>query len=264
MAEIQLQPFQYYFRTLREVRKDQFGVILSESPPDQIHPLHAHLNPGLMIALRGNYMEGYRGDETVMEALMVRYRSREQEHYHHVGPAGSLGLHIEFGGDWLERYGVDENRLAEYAYCHTTEAQKRSIRLLLHGLNPETPLYEVEDLAFCVVEQFVPLNLSDAPEWVRQTEEIIHDCIGQKLTLRGLAREVGISPMHLARTFRKHRGRSVTEHMRDVRLTAAAREILDNRSSLGKAAAEAGFCDQAYFSRCFRAAFSAPPSRLLD
>ncbi len=263
MAQIQLQPFQYYFRTLREVRGDQFGVILSESPPDQIHPLHEHINPGLMIALRGDYMEGYRGDETLMESLMVRYRPREQEHYHEVGPHGSLGLHIEFGDNWLEPYGLDEAWLDDYRYCHRTEAQKRSIRLLIRGLDPRVPIDEVEDLAFGVVEQFAPDAPMGEPAWVSAAIAFIHDSFADRLSLRRIAREVGISPMHLARTFRQGTGRTVTEYIRDVRLTAASRLVLKQGASLGEAAAQTGFCDQAYLSRCFRQEFSAPPRQLL-
>jgi AraC family transcriptional regulator len=83
----------------------------------------------------------------------------------------------------------------------------------------------------------------------------------ESVGLRHVAREAGVHPVYLARVFRRRHGCSVGEYLRVLRLVEAGRLVLEG-AALAQAAHEAGFADQAHFSRCFSGAFGFTPKGL--
>jgi AraC family transcriptional regulator len=90
------------------------------------------------------------------------------------------------------------------------------------------------------------------PAWLVRAEDVLrartHDCV----RLSELAEELGVPAVRLARAFRRHRGVSVGEYGRRVRIEWAASEIVRGERSLAEIAAEAGFADQSHFTRLFK------------
>lgn len=84
---------------------------------------------------------------------------------------------------------------------------------------------------------------------------------GQEITADRLAELCGVSQPYLRRLFHSAFGMPPARYIRHKRLLYA-RELLDTGEySVSQAAAAAGFNDTAYFSREFKAAFGAVPSR---
>jgi AraC family transcriptional regulator len=71
-------------------------------------------------------------------------------------------------------------------------------------------------------------------------------------TLSQLAAEVGVHPIYLARSFRKHYRCTVGEYVRRLRIETACREISVSRKSLSEIATASGFYDQSHFSNAFK------------
>jgi AraC family transcriptional regulator len=69
-----------------------------------------------------------------------------------------------------------------------------------------------------------------------------------------------VHPSHLAHEFRAHRGTTVGEFVRQLRLEWAANVMLSEGASIADIALRAGFCDQSHFSRAFRRHFYATPA----
>jgi AraC family transcriptional regulator len=90
------------------------------------------------------------------------------------------------------------------------------------------------------------------PRWLEQAREILHDGCGEAPTLSHLAAAVGVHPIYLARSFRKHYRCTVGEYVRRLRIEAACREISVSRKPLSEIAAASGFCDQSHFSNAFK------------
>jgi AraC family transcriptional regulator len=89
-----------------------------------------------------------------------------------------------------------------------------------------------------------------APAWLSEAHAILGRTFAQKIALGDIAAEVGVHPVHLARTFRAQYGVSVGEHVRALRI-AHARERIAAGVALTAVAAESGFADQSHFTRTF-------------
>jgi AraC family transcriptional regulator len=79
-------------------------------------------------------------------------------------------------------------------------------------------------------------------------------------TLRGLARDAGMSPFHFARVFRELAGVPPHRYLRGVRLARAA-ERLREGARVTEACFACGFSNLGHFSRSFRSTFGVSPSR---
>src|SRR2546422_10234082 len=61
------------------------------------------------------------------------------------------------------------------------------------------------------------------PAWLIRASDMIRDRFSDSLTLRYLARSVGVHPVYLASTFRRFHGCSIGEHLRRLRIEFACR-----------------------------------------
>src|SRR4051794_36359740 len=89
--------------------------------------------------------------------------------------------------------------------------------------------------------------------------EIIDSRYAERLTLRDVAAEVGLSGGHLTTVVRQRTGRTVVDWILERRLAAARGLLLSSDLTVEAVAQRAGFEDPAYFSRRFRLAHGCPP-----
>jgi AraC-like DNA-binding protein len=107
------------------------------------------------------------------------------------------------------------------------------------------------------------VELRDAgPAAIRRTLELLHDNLALKVTLEELATEVGLSPYHLIRAFRKHVGLPPHAYLKQLRINRA-QSLLRAGRSIADAALAAGFSDQAHLTREFRRSLGLTPGRYL-
>lgn len=90
------------------------------------------------------------------------------------------------------------------------------------------------------------------PRWLERAREILHEQHLDAPSLSRLAEEVGVHPIYLARSFRKHYRCTVGEYVRRLRIETACREISASGKPLSEIATGAGFCDQSHFSNTFK------------
>lgn len=82
-----------------------------------------------------------------------------------------------------------------------------------------------------------------------------------KLTLRELAQQFGLSESHLSKLFKKYKDESPIDYLLKVRIEKSKRLIEENPSFMFKDIAElVGFTDQYYYSRVFRNHTGCTPS----
>ena len=82
---------------------------------------------------------------------------------------------------------------------------------------------------------------------------------GNHLTVKGVARAVGLSSAQLAFLFRREIGMSVKEYATRVRVEIIKRLLAETDDKLDIIAEQLGFCDAAHLSRVFRRVCGCPP-----
>jgi AraC family transcriptional regulator len=98
-----------------------------------------------------------------------------------------------------------------------------------------------------------------APSWLKRATELLRERCCDHLTVDDVAREVGVHPSHLTRTFRAHFGQTPGEFVRRLRLDYAAKQVAGSEMSIQEIALRAGYADHAHFSREFRKAMGMTP-----
>jgi len=87
-----------------------------------------------------------------------------------------------------------------------------------------------------------------APKWLTEALEILEARFQEPLSLRAIAKEAGVHPIHFAAMFRRHYGCSAGEYMRRVRFEQLS-ILLRQRVPLAEIALAAGFADQSHLTR---------------
>jgi AraC family transcriptional regulator len=95
--------------------------------------------------------------------------------------------------------------------------------------------------------------------WIRRIRERLEDEYADPPSLQTIAADVGRDESHVATTYKKAFGRSIGEHVRELRLWRVRRLVEDASVSLVEVAQIAGFSDQSHFGRLFKKRFSMTP-----
>ncbi len=90
------------------------------------------------------------------------------------------------------------------------------------------------------------------PKWIARVVEKLEDEFLENHSSPALAAEVGIHPVHLARTFRKYHGRSVGTYLKEKRVHYSMQLIMQDNLTLAEIAYSSGFSDQSQFTRAFK------------
>jgi AraC family transcriptional regulator len=96
-------------------------------------------------------------------------------------------------------------------------------------------------------------------ELVEATKALLLERFCDSLRLDEVARQVGASPFHLARLFRRATGLSLHGYRTRLRLLHALERLEEARGALTDLALELGFSSQSHFTDAFRGAFGLPP-----
>jgi AraC family transcriptional regulator len=97
--------------------------------------------------------------------------------------------------------------------------------------------------------------------WLHAVEERLRAEFSRPPSMSELARDAGVHPVHLARSFRAATGLPVGAFVRKLRLDWAEEQLLRSDRPLAELSAEAGFADQSHFTRLFRARTGQTPAR---
>ena len=88
---------------------------------------------------------------------------------------------------------------------------------------------------------------------------VIDRHLGEPLSLRDVARELGMTPGHLTTVVRRRTGRTVQEWIIERRMAEARSLLADTDMPVGEIARRIGISDPGYFSRLFRRTHGASP-----
>jgi AraC family transcriptional regulator len=243
-------------------------VVLSElcQPVARSIPRHEHALAYVTIVLQGDYLEGDRGRLEVLRPFTAVFNPVGATHASLIGPRGATMFTIEFRA---ERMGELDLRFPNQP---TIDAGAGTI--LWPGLRlfsvfrsqPDDSLM-LEGLVFEMLGAVARLDRSSEktpPRWLSRVKDRLHSEFSARLRIGDLAREAGVHPVHLARTFRQFEKRTPGEYLRQLQLRAACDLLRNPEWPLAYIAAECGFADQSHFTRLFRRMAATTPLRFRE
>jgi AraC family transcriptional regulator len=166
-------------------------------------------------------------------------------------------LNVELSGTWLRRIAelvAPLDQPAEYS----GDAIVTSGLELLHEFkrNDTDSALAIEALTWEILAASANARMrlvdAHAPRWLRDARDLLDAHIGEPASLRTIAADAGVHPVHFAATFRRFLGCSVGEYARRRRFEHARHKLADLEVPLSEVAAEAGFADQSHLTRTFK------------
>jgi AraC family transcriptional regulator len=103
-----------------------------------------------------------------------------------------------------------------------------------------------------ICRQNVRPSISVSQRKISQAREFLDSAFSQPISLNDIARAVNLHPVYLARMFRQTHRCSVGEYLRRRRVDYACSQLSASDKPLAEIASEAGFFDQAHFTRTFQ------------
>jgi YesN/AraC family two-component response regulator len=101
---------------------------------------------------------------------------------------------------------------------------------------------------------------SEAQRLVRKAMAAIHEQYAEPISLKQIARAVGVSKEYMARCFHQETGMTVVTYLNRYRIGQAKARLEAGETNLTAIALEVGFSSGPYFSRVFRQEVGMPPS----
>jgi AraC family transcriptional regulator len=106
----------------------------------------------------------------------------------------------------------------------------------------------------------VRVRKRDVGELVARVKEIVSNAASLRVQLSDISRAVGVSPSHLAATFKKVERTTIHQYLVNLRLLRAA-SLLQGCDDLTTLALNLGFASQSHFSNAFRRWAGCPPGQ---
>jgi AraC family transcriptional regulator len=241
---------------LREWRSSLVKLSETTYGPAQRTAQHAHEETTLAFVVSGGFHERQANKRIECGRAALLLRPAGVEHEDVFAGECSTCFNVEIAKGAL---GEDD---VTGACVRGGRAEWLAVRLLIalrERMSDET--LSIESDVADLVDALAPIAVRRIPDRVRRVVARLEEGVAERWSLRELAREAGVHPMHLTRAFRRERGESVGQALRRLRVERAARLIVDTPRSLAAIAAETGFADQAHLTRVFRRHTGMTPAR---
>lgn len=228
--------------------RDGLTARLSFYAPGERMNRHAHDFHQVSWLLSGDMREGARSGEREICQPSVGIKPSGLEHANDYGPNGALILAVNLGAeaemDELS-FAIDDWRWTPRADGEHRAGMAPALTRLVaaQGDQAESAIWDLLALSAGRDE----IGSGRAPVWLDQVRDQLREC-GDELDMARIAHEAGVHRVSLSRAFTRHFGMPPSVYRARCRVARAIAHVAEG-TSLASAAAEAGFSDQAHFSR---------------
>jgi AraC family transcriptional regulator len=231
-------------------------VLLSElhQPCSRSVPRHEHELAYVTVMLRGDYLEGDRGHLEELRPFTAVFNPSGVQHATVIGPAGAFFFTIELRSESLRQLGMrlpSQPRLDRGSGTLLWPALRLYSDFKAQTADALVIESHLAELLSAITGGSAPREIP-APKWLARVKDRMHEEFSETIRMSDLASDAGVHPVHLARVFRAHAGRTPGEYLQQLRVRAACRHLIDPDSSLAAIATDCGFADQSHFTRVFR------------
>jgi AraC family transcriptional regulator len=250
----------HFVGSLRSTRQVS-GLTLAETEyAAGLHvPAHAHDHGLCCLVIEGSFIERTGSKSATLEPGSLLFHPPDEPHAHDFARTGGRCFNIQFGSSWVERmdsFGLRQP--SSPSSLHRTKAGWLAGQLYQEFCTADSAsLLSIEGFTIALLAEIAraasPAERTGArPGWMLRAVDHIHEHFLEPISLTELAQKVDIDPSHLARTFREFYGCTMSDYVRKLRVEKARKELLAQDKPLSTIAFEAGFADQAHFSRVFK------------
>lgn len=234
-----------------------FGVRWLDFAPALSLPTHAHAQVCIAVVLRGGFQGIWGGREgTASSGTLIVEPAGEPHANRFFETAGAQVVAVQPVGDLAG--GADHpSRRAQ------PDALGVAWRMASEMSRPDdvTPIaLEGMSLELLAIASRAGRVAESRAGWLSRATEMVEEHYAQPLGLGVIAAEVGVHPIHLARSFRSRHGRSVGGYLRAVRVHRAAERLANSDEPIAEIALAVGFADQSHLNRWFVRLLGATPA----
>jgi AraC family transcriptional regulator len=242
-----------------ELRGHDLLVNAADHAPRMIVPRHVHENAYLCVVVTGGFELEARSRVACGPGSVVAYPAGGP-HANRFGEARGRCVNLHFGASWLHDAAL-RGWLADFRHAALGEHAPAVRRLAREtaARDGAAALALTAAAVELVAEAMRAPAPSAAPSAIRRVVDLLEADLANAPALAALAREAGLHPSHLARSFRAALGETVGEYVRRRRVEQSLRALALPELSLADVAAAAGFADQAHFGRVFKRHFGTTP-----
>ena len=159
---------------------------------------------------------------------------------------------------------VGRDRLPSRPIALSSGPPLRIARRLLRTFEtwPRRSIAQAEELCFELLGGMLEgeLRRPEPPPWLASARATLASRHGERLRVVDLARDAGVHPVHLIRSFQRFFGRTPGEFLRERRLEVAADLLRTTDLPIVEVALRSGFADQSHLTRAFRGERGVPPA----
>jgi AraC family transcriptional regulator len=228
-------------------------------------PQHLHGTAYFELILKGYYEETTRTRHYPFAPMTVGFNPAGMEHDGAIGANDTLLFAVELDQEWIEPFATDPAMRQTVAHLDAGPLLWLGLRLYREYLqSADACPATVESLTWEMLgaaAQWKPSG-NHRPNWWPRVEELLHQYFRQPLSVAGIAAEVGVHPVHLARVCRRIQGRTIGEYLQRLRLQFACQMLGEGELPISEVAAESGFSDQSHLTRTLQRFAHMTPARL--
>jgi AraC family transcriptional regulator len=214
--------------------------------------------------LHGGYVEQVRHREDPCVAGSIVVHPAQQAHADRVGAQGARCVNIEPDFALLDNEALLRGALRDGAMTHVS-AGHPALRALAYALSSRDAASSLalldaarEVMALAVASP--ALRERVRPRWLGPLIDSLEADLAHTPCAQQLARVAGVHVSHAMRAFKQHTGETVGNYLRRRRLEHADQRVLAG-DALAHVAVQAGFFDQAHFTRTYRQHFGLTPGQ---
>ena len=232
---------------------------VAAGPPDAV-VTHTHADLHFILVSGGQYVSA-AGPRPAGGPVLV-YNPVGTTHRDHFECGRGSFFTISLAPEYLRQTLPERLPAAPPAYLDRAvqHTLARSIAACCaRGLDPLALESLCVELLGTLARAEAPVPCRAPPPWLGRALELLHDRYEDALTMADIGRAVGVHPVHLARTFRRHFRCTPAAFAQYRRLEKAAGLLSRGGAPLADIAQACGFADQAHLTRLFTRSFGLPP-----
>ncbi|MGI8842152.1 MAG: AraC family transcriptional regulator [Gemmatimonadaceae bacterium] len=250
----------------RIVETGMFRITEAWFPPHSVLEPHTHDRSIVAVMLEGSFETeiGRQRIECIPKTTWTE--PREERHANHVGKSGARVLVTQPHPDRHELLAPFGRLLDEVLDIRDPAIAQDARRVSAEVAKPDSlsPL-AMDSLVMLMMTRAVRGSMrrrreSEVPRWLLQARDVVHAHFRDHLDLTAVAATVGVTPWHLARTFRRHFHLSVGEYARALRVEWALQRLSATAMPIAEIAQRAGYTDQSHLTRACKAQTGLAPA----